>query len=291
MKRNKSRIIVANLLLKAKCNIATLILFAITASFPYALSAKGTENHVQDMQDVFPFVKCLDVFYLVSSFLDEPDWTVSGAQRPHFVKEDPFFSKEKFDNHRIWYHWGLSELGRSSPSLARTHRPLVNIVSRFPYDEQQRFWYLLTEEEQGRLLKLFTKAAPELGYKGKLFNLQNQQVFALVKIMYSIHLLGDHTTKEYHIIRSEEDIRKDIESSIRILAGPFNGTNAQELIGFLNQTAPISRYSRGTINCSAQKYLDALKDYSHGFSRFLLSCKGFGYNYKARFKEANLKLK
>ena len=291
MKRNKSRIIADNLLFKAKCNIAILILFVITVSSPYALSAKGIENHVQDMQDVFPFAKCLDVFYLVSSFLDEPDWTVSGAQRPHFVNEDPFFSKEKFDNHRIWYHWGLSKLGRSSPSLARTHRPLVNIVSRFPYDEQRRFWYLLTEEEQGRLRKLFTKAAPELGFKGKLFNLQNQQVFALVKIMYSIHLLGDHTTKEYHIIRSEEDIRKDIESSIKILAGPFNDSNAEELIGFLNKTAPISRYSRGTINCSAQKYLNALKDHSYGFSRFLLSCKGFGYNYMNRFKEAKITLK
>ena len=86
---------------------------------------QGIENHVQDMQDVFPFAECLNIFYLVSSYLDEPDWAVAGAQRPHFIKEDPFFSKEKFDNHRIWYHWGLSELGMLSPSLARTHRPLV----------------------------------------------------------------------------------------------------------------------------------------------------------------------
>lgn len=70
-----------------------------------------------------------------------------------------------------------------------------------------------------------------------------------------------------------------------------NRTKAMKLIDYLNQTAPISRYSRGTINCSAQKYLDALKNSSHGFSQFLLSCKGFGYNYKDRFREANLKLK
>ncbi|MEE1406949.1 MAG: hypothetical protein U0K42_06705 [Bacteroidales bacterium] len=288
MKRIKSRIKEAKLQFMVKSNI---LILAIIAFFPYALSAKGIENHVQDMQDVFPFAECLNIFYLVSSYLDEPDWAVAGAQRPHFIKEDPFFSKEKFDNHRIWYHWGLSELGMLSPSLARTHRPLVNIVSRFQHDEQRRFWLLLTEEEQGRLRKLFAKAAPELGFPGKSFHLQEQQVFALVKIMYSIHLLGDHTTKEYHIIRSEEDVRRDIESSIRILAGYNNRTKAMKLIDYLNQTAPISRYSRGTINCSAQKYLDALKNSSHGFSQFLLSCKGFGYNYKDRFREANLKLK
>lgn len=68
-----------------------------------------------------------------------------------------------------------------SPSLARTHRPLVNIVSRFQHDEQRRFWLLLTEEEQGRLRKLFAKAAPELGFPGKSFTFKNNRSLLLLK--------------------------------------------------------------------------------------------------------------
>lgn len=52
MKRIKSRIKEAKLQFMVKSNI---LILAIIAFFPYALSAKGIENHVQDMQDVFPF--------------------------------------------------------------------------------------------------------------------------------------------------------------------------------------------------------------------------------------------
>lgn len=65
MKRIKSRIKEAKLQFMVKSNI---LILAIIAFFPYALSAKGIENHVQDMQDVFP-LRSVSIFFIWSQVI------------------------------------------------------------------------------------------------------------------------------------------------------------------------------------------------------------------------------
>lgn len=252
------------------------------------------------MLSVFPFTlesrndRVLNFFYVINSYLDEPNWIDDNFKRPAFVCEDRLFSKLSFGNHRIWFHWGLSDFQYASNSMAKSFRPLNSIVNNKiqRYDDRERFWTSLCAEEHQRLQTVFEKAAMAFGYDiNNVQDMQRKQIWAFATIAYNIHILGDLTTSEYKIVRSEEDVRQDIFRAIRILAGHTNRQLAEKLISFLEREAPISNENKGTIYCSAQKFINALKDKKNGFTQFILSCKGFGYNYIERFKEAMLIVK
>lgn len=267
-----------------------VIIMGVVCSLPSY--AKEGNEHFNDMQSIFPFstsskhARVYDLYYTINSYLDEPNWVENNLKRPSCIVNDKVFSTIQFKNHRIWFHWGLSDPQFPSKSLAKKFSPLVSIVNEklTRYDDRERFWALVCKEEHERLQVLFQKAVLAFGYNpNSLYDIQRDQIWALTTILYSIHLLGDHTTSEYKIIRDEIDLREDIYSSIRTLAGPKNRQKANDLISFLKKTAPISDIGRGTMNCSAQKFLEAMKDKKHGFSQFILSCNGFGYDYKSRF--------
>ena len=226
------------------------------------------------------------LYEAMNSYIDKPNGE-SVVSRPRCIDDDQVFYYISFANHRIWFHWGLSDFRYSSKSLAKTFAPLVRIVNDkvLRYDDRERFWDILCEEEHRKLQSIYQKTAIALGYDlHNVQDMQREQIWAFATILYDIHILGDHTTTEYKIIREEKDLREDIYKSIRTLAGPTNKKIGEALISYLQKEAPLNDIGRGTTSCSAQKFLDALKDNKKGFSQFILSCKGFGYDYKSRFK-------
>lgn len=252
------------------------------------------------MLDIFPFLqesrndKLLDLYYTINSYLDEPNWVDDSYKRPSFICNDYYFNKLSWDNHRIWFHWGLSDPHYPSHSHAKTFNPLQRIVNDklMLQKDRDRFWNSLFLEEHERLQVIWEKAVVAFGYNpSSVQSLQKDQIWAFTTILYDIHILGDLSTTEYKIVRSEEDVRKDIYAAIRTIGGFYNKRIANDLISFLEREAPISNTSKGTSSASAQKLIDALKDKKKGFAKFVLSCRGFGYNYAQRFKEARLVVK
>ena len=259
--------------------------------------AKSGVEHYSDMLDIFPFTqesfnhKVIDLYYAINSYLDEPNWEIPDHKRPIFVCNDNIFSQISWANHRIWFHWGLSDPKYPSKSLSKSFEPLKRMVydKLIKYDDRNRFWNALQIEEHDRLKVIYEKATIAFGYNPtSINNMQHNQIWAFATILYSIHILGDLTTTAYKIVRAEDDVRNDIFNSIKILGGFDNKQAAESLITFLKQEAPISSSSTGTSMSSAQKLIDALKDKNRGFSQFILACKGVGYNYKQRFKDAKL---
>ena len=276
----------------------TILLVGLLCTIPSY--AKMGDDHFEDMVDIFPFTqeslnhKVLDFFYVINSYLDEPNWTNNNLKRPACICEDDIFSQISFGNHRIWFHWGLSDFQYASKSLAKSFSPLKKIVNDkiSQSEERQRFWSSICAEEHLRLQTVYQKAVLAFGYDiNRVFNLQKTQIWAFATVAYDIHILGDLTTAEYKLVRSEEEGRKDLYQAIRVLAGHTNMPLAEKLISYLEKEAPISSVAKGTSSCSAQQLLNALKDRKNGFVQFVLSCKGFGYNYKERFKEAMLIVK
>lgn len=277
------------------------LLFLIAGMFcSCPSSAKMGDEHYEDMLDIFPFLqdsrnqKVIDLYYTINSYLDEPNWEEDYYKRPAFVCNDYFFKDLSWGNHRIWFHWGLSDPRYPSHSLAKTFSPLQRVVNDklMLQKDRGRFWDALYLEEHSRLQTIWNKAVIAFGYDpASIYDLQREQIWAFATVLYSIHILGDLTTKEYKIVRSEEDVRKDIYSAIRTIGGYKNKRIAEELISFLEIEAPISSAAKGTTSASAQKLLTALKDKKKGFSQFVLSCRGFGYNYTERFKESLLVVK
>lgn len=275
-----------------------ILLCSIPILFSSPSYAKGGFEHYNDMLDIFPFAqistnhKVIDLYYSINSYLDDPNWENNSKQkRPIFVCNDDVFSQLSWANHRIWFHWGLSDPKYPSKSLSKSFEPLKRLVdNKLPEQEdKERFWNSLIDEENDRLRVIYQKATTAFGYNSEsVNNMQHNQIWAFATILYSIHILGDLTTSEYKIVRAEEDIRNDVYNAIRILGGFTNKKSAESLILFLKQEAPISTSAKGSSSSSAQKFIDALKDKKRGFSQFILSCRGFGYNYKQRFREAIL---
>lgn len=277
------------------------LLFLVSGLFcSLPSAAKSGYEHLGDMLDIFPFLqessndKVIDLYYSINSYLDEPNWDEEYYKRPAFVCNDNLFNAISWGNHRIWFHWGLSDPRYPIRSLAKTFHPLQQVVNdRFMQQkDRDRFWDALYLEEHSRLQTIWEKAVVAFGYEPlSVQDMQREQIWAFTTILYDIHILGDLTTTEYKIVRSEDDVRKDIYAAIRTIGGYINKRIAEELITFLEKEAPISNSAKGTPSASAQKLLDALKDKKKGFSQFVLSCRGFGYNYIERFKESRLVVK
>ena len=284
---------------KRKMNFKILSLFVCILFGGLQLYGKGGNEHYQDMCDIFPFESC-EKFnqlcnknpYSINNYLDRPNWHLNHyrEKRPNCVNRDSVFSKLRFEKHRIWFHWGLSDPMNRGNSMAPKFERLNSNTSilKLPKVEQERFWYELVEEEHQRLQKLLALSKQILGYS----NAKNiDQVWAFVHILYDIHLMGDHTTTEYYTILPECDVRKDIEQQITILGGGENETQVSELLNFLRKQVPFTTINPSAPSITAQKYLDALKDENHGFGHFLMSCNGPNTNYRQRFEQAGFVIK
>jgi hypothetical protein len=245
------------------------------------------------MMSIFPFStdsrnsQVFDLYETINSYIDNPNWIEKNLKRPSFICNDSIFSRMTYGNHRIWFHWGLSDFQFPSKSYAKSFAPLIKVVNEKIPDNvnRDRFWTKLCEEEHSRLEIVYNKTAVALGYNANnIYDMQREQIWAFATILYCIHILGDYTTTEYKLVREEKDLRDDIYRSIRVLAGPANKKKGEALIAFLKREAPLSERNKGTVDCSAQQFINALKDKKNGFSQFILACEGFGHNYKMRFK-------
>lgn len=271
----------------------------ILVLLPLSGFSKSGKAHFDDMQDIFPFVqvsandRVLDLYHTVNSYLDEPNWVETELKRPHMVVADSLFSTLKYGNHRVWYHWGLDKGVYGGKYLAREHHSLSKVMKKNLPDDavRERFWKALQAEDLGRLKEVVGKAYSSLGFGKQSGKLPDDRLFAFVQVLYSIHVMGDHTTKLYTVLRPEKDLRQDIYSAVRTIGGAENRALAEKFISYLERTAPESDVSRGTEDGSAQKFIDAMKDRRNGFSNFVLKCKGKGYDYRTLFYKSGLVLK
>jgi len=192
----------------------------------------------------------------------------------------------KFANHRIWYHWGFG-FGN-----ARTFSPLTRIVQeniehgRLKAEDESEFWYVLQQETARRARDLMNYASEVFGYPpvserqdSVSSGLQREQLNAFVTILYSSHLLGDHTTEETSIIESKDKIVDDIFKSIDNLAG--KSPNNKELAKRLKRQ--LEPYKK-----DGHEMLEALAKY---FPTFFLSLEGPNYNYRSHFEKMGYKFR
>lgn len=283
-----------------------LLILSICLCFNcFTAYSKDGDEHRRDMIDIFPFSKNCNkicgesnsgLYVKVNRYLDVPDYSRKGANKPAFVSNDPLFNSLTFKGHRIWYHWGFNDYraAKSYDELAKDCIQFFLDKGQITADDAERFWRKLEIEEVDRTKKLLEDTAKALGYIGyaNSYPLQKKQIEAFATLLYSIHLMGDHTTSYYWQCRSQKQVREDIYHAIKELGGYQNRKSANRLINYLEIAAPLSENSdiKAQQN-AAQLFLDAMKNKRHGFSQFILNCSGAGYRYQNRFKEAGLQLK
>lgn len=255
--------------------------------------AKNDKDHQADMKRILPFESCgknqkvFDFYHLVNAFLDypgqDPDkpFDRSAPKRPAFVRDSPTLSNIKWHGkHRIWYHWGFNTDFHKFPPLTQSLDDAVSqgVISQ---TDVQLFWKKMEKEVSTRNKTLMNEAAKVFGFGqlGTISSAQRRQLNALTAICYSIHVVGDYTTTDTVGLAPLKRVYADIFNSIDNLAGkdPDN----------LAQAKAVKKKLR---NCqkTPEAFLDGMEMY---FSPFLLSLKGEGYDYRARFEKLGYVLK
>lgn len=95
------------------------------------------------MKRIYPFVDCQSnekviAFYsVVNKYIDSPNDRNTG--RPDTIKSHLKFSKMKFGNHRIWYHWGFNrDPKKFAPLVTAVNNNIEKgVISESDLDE---FW-------------------------------------------------------------------------------------------------------------------------------------------------------
>lgn len=270
--------------------IALIFIVWLAAGEALALSGK---EHVADMQRIFPFAenaknKRVAGFYRrVNQYLDFPyaqpgqKHDKSDPKRPKFVAEHPKFSQIRWQGkHRIWFHWGFNTDPRQFPPITNSLDQAVR-EGTIKQSDLPEFWSLMNQEISQRNRALMNEGAQVFGFGelGTISAQQRRQLNGLVTVLYSIHVIGDHKTSDKDIVMPLSRVFADINNAIDNLAGkePGNVQLAKNLKKQLKE-------AQGTPDA----YLNALEK---GFGPFLLSLKGEGYDYKARFKKMGYVMK
>ena len=270
-----------------------LFFLTICLLIPINGFALGGKEHAADMQRIMPFAesaknkKVTDFYRRVNEFLDFPyvqpgqKHDKSQPKRPKFVVEHPKFSQIRWQGkHRIWFHWGFN----TDP---RKFSPIVNSLNQAVQDgvitqqDVEEFWSMMNIEISRRNRTLMNEGAKVFGFGelGTISAQQRKQLNGLVTILYSIHVIGDHKTADKDIIAPLSRVYADVSNAIDNIAGKeaANFEKAKELKKQLR-----------TAQSSPDAYLDVLE---RGFTPFILSLSGEGYNYKLRFKKLGYVLK
>lgn len=260
----------------------TLLVFC--ALFPILTFALSGKEHARDMKRIYPFVDCasnskvIDFYTHVNKYIDSPNDRNTGKPNP--IKNHPKFSKIKFGNHRIWYHWGFNkDPQKFAPLVDALNNSITDhVISETDVEE---FWTLLKKDIGKRNRSLMNNAADIFGYQsiGAISSLQRGQVNAFVTILYSIHLLGDHQGIITDVMSDLNGVYGDIYNAIDNLAG--------RSIANIIKARKLKRDLR-TEQRDSKRYLDRLEQ---TFSPFLLSLDGPMYNYKEKFEKLGYKLK
>lgn len=257
-----------------------------------AIALSGQE-HAADMQRIMPFTDCtenkavFDFYHRINAYLDLP-YTQPGQQpdksqpkRPKLVVDHPKLSQIRWQGkHRIWYHWGFNTDPRQYPPLVGSLNQAV-AEGTISQEDATEFWTLLSQDIATRNRALMNEAAQVFGYGelGTISAQQRRQLNGLITILYSIHILGDHQTPDSTIVAPLSRVYADISNAIDNLAG----TSPDNL-----QQAKALKKKLKAAQTSPTQYLDTL---ALEFTPFLLSLRGEGYDYQARFQRMGYRLK
>lgn len=262
--------------------------------FPYSCLAKSGEGHYYDMSRIFPFdesaystsnKRIIDFYGRVNAYLDYstfPNEKNMGKKvgNPPFLKKYERLKNMHFPNHRIWYHWGFNK----DP---KKFEPLINAVKDnldkgyLQPSHESFFWSKLKENISDRNKVLLSEWAKISGYSGLrlLSRIQREQSNAFVTLLISIHLLGDHTTKEVGVIIDRNALYGEIFNAIDKLAGK----NSENI-----KAAKLLKNRLTRVKGNPDKFLDVL---AQNFTPFLYDLKGEEYNYNKKFENLGYKLK
>lgn len=246
----------------------------------------SNEKHASDMWKVFPFVNCPQnikiqkFYYLMNAYIDYK--TFPSAEHcvgtPQCIVDN--FPRCKFDNHRIWFHWGFN----TDPKL---FTPLVELVrsnilkGNMKESELDKFWYILEQERRKRNKYLMDQWSRISGYIGltSLMHYQRKQSNAFVTLLYSIHILGDHQTSCTSIMANKTMIYGDIYNALDNLAGKSSGNYTK---------AKLLKNKLKLAQSDPSRFLYILEK---EFTPFIYSLNGIGYDYKLRFQRLGYILK
>lgn len=254
-----------------KSNKIRAILLVVVLSLPLVSMAKGGSQHVNDMKSVFPFANMDRLYRFITDEID------NGGKKPDFLYTNQKFSNLKWENHRIWYHWGFYSDPLDNEYLKKDcidyfveHR-MISESERILLEEKIRTDW---SAKRQRMLK-------EGGLKLK-YSSSSKQLEAFVAIMYSIHILGDYTTDRTYLLCPKQTLYENIYRSLEVIAGGSAFNRAQ-----FNK---LKRYLKSKEN-KPDNYLNALADKENGFSQFLMGLKGGIYDYKKCFERKGVRFK
>lgn len=272
------------------CKRWFLLLVALVG-FAVPCRALSGWKHATDMYRIFPFdsvpqnKEVLRYYKLVNSYLDYP-YTQPGERpsknnpkRPKCISDHPKFSKIHWQGrHRIWFHWGFNTDPRQfAPITNSLNAAIANGVIR--ESDLPEFWDLMNAEISKRNRALMNEGAKVFGFGelGTISAAQRGQLNGLVTVLYSIHILGDHQTKDSNDIVPLDRVYADIYSAIDNIAGK-DAENYAKAKALKQQLKPYQQ--------NPKSFLDAMERF---FSPFLLSLSGPGYDYKVRWKDYSLR--
>lgn len=260
------------------------LLFIFFIYLPIVAFAFSGKHHVKDMKRIFPFADCeanedvLEFYSLVNKYIDSPN--DRNTAKPTPIADHPKFSKMKFGNHRIWYHWGFNKNPRNFAPLVQAVEKNINngVISECDAED---FWQCLITDVKKRNRQLMNHAAQIFGYEslGSISQRQRKQLNAFVAILYSIHLLGDHQTTITDVMSNVQGVYGDVYNAIDDLAGSSR-TN-------IRRARRLKKELR-RLQSDPAVFLDKMED---EFTLFLLQLSGPLYNYQKKFENLGYKLK
>lgn len=261
--------------------------------FPLLSLAHSGAEHVADMKRVLPFEdveqnrRVFKFFRLMNQYIDRPGqapgtkFDREAYKRPAFIAEHPKFGNIRWvGKHRIWYHWGFNTDPKQFPPLVNSLNKAIEqgIITK---DDLPEFWRQMMEEVAKRNRFLLSQGANAFGFGqlGSISAQQRRQLNGLVTIIYSVHILGDYQTDDIETLAPLGRVYADISNAIDNIAGKDAG-NVEK--------AKAVKATLKKSQSSPEKYLNTLE---REFAPFVLSLKGEGYDYKARFKRLGYVLK
>lgn len=278
------------MVLKAIFRISLLFFLFVV---PIIAHAKSGPEHVWDMKRVMPFEdveqnrRVFKFFRLMNQYIDRPGqmpgtkFDKKAYKRPLFIAEHPKFGNIHWEGkHRIWYHWGFNTDPKQFPPLVNSLNKAIGqgIIAK---DDLPEFWRLMMEEVAKRNRFLLSQGANAFGFGqlGSISAQQRRQLNGLVTIIYSVHILGDYQTDDVDVLAPLGRVYADINNAIDNFAGKDAG-NVEK--------AKAIKMALRRSQSSTEKYLNTLE---REFAPYVLSLRGEGYDYKARFKRLGYVLK
>lgn len=263
----------------------------LVAAFAFG---KGVSGHSDDMWTIFPFDYSMHDAenYNIQEFYKDVSAFIDYCEYPALIKDGDTKRREcsrmqelfkdskykdidancKWDNHRIWFHWGFYNTSRDSKELqqrisrtnCKTAMKVANVDVRKDIDA-------LFEKRKKHLMKQWdiTFSTP------KCQSISREKKEAFVSLLYSIHILGDYTKKQLAELQPIYDLYKNIRKDILTI-----GDNSAVATNFLYQIG-----LKRTDSNDNPSVTELLNNLSKDFTPFLYELEKEGKGYITAFGE------